>query len=503
MAIFLTILAFSSAFASPVKQLAGKRPNIILVLTDDQGMGDFSCMGNPVLKTPQMDSLRRESVYFSDFQVSPTCAPTRSAIMSGRHEFKNGVTHTILERERMALGIVTLPQILANAGYSTGIFGKWHLGDEPAYQPGQRGFQEVFIHGAGGIGQKYPGSCADCPANRENKYFDVTFRHNGQFVKTRGFCTDVIFSASLDWIAKQKDSGAPFFAYIATNAPHSPMLAPEKYKKRFLEMGFDQSLAARYGMIENIDDNLKRLTDCLKKWNLEENTLLIFMTDNGQDLSRFTRNGKPYRQWTAGYKTGKGSPYEGGTHVPAFWRWKGTLPSNAEIKTLSAAIDILPTLAELGAAEYPESIQKLDGRSLVPILENPAAPQPERYLFTHVGRWEKGAEPENFKYNRCAVRCTRFRLVNNTELYDIQNDPYERHNVINQFAEQVKIMRNQYDTWFDGLNGYLVNENAAAPSRASYEEAYEKQKSEEGVPEWTPTLSVIHAQSAAVKGKAD
>ena len=175
------------------ESLAGSRPNIILVMTDDQGMGDLSCLGNKVLRTPNLDRFHKISTRFTDFHVSPTCAPTRSAIMSGRHEFRNGVTHTIKERERMALSTTAFPKLLRKAGYSTGIFGKWHLGDEDAYQPYNRGFSEVFIHGAGGIGQSYPGSCADFPPNRNRKtrYFDIAALHNDTIVKTKGFCTDV------------------------------------------------------------------------------------------------------------------------------------------------------------------------------------------------------------------------------------------------------------------------------------------------------------------------
>src|SRR5262249_48875430 len=174
-----------------------KPPNIILIMTDDQGYGDLGCHGNPHLKTPSLDRLHQESVRFTDFHVSPTCSPTRSALMTGRHEFKNGVSHTINERERLTLTAITLPQVLKRAGYRCGIFGKWHLGDEDDYQPGRRGFDEVFIHGAGGIGQSYSGSCGDAPGN---KYFDPVIRHNGKFVKTAGYCTDVFFRQALAWI---------------------------------------------------------------------------------------------------------------------------------------------------------------------------------------------------------------------------------------------------------------------------------------------------------------
>ena len=193
-------LAMCAAVCQPTTlvaqpSLAGRRPNIIFILTDDQGYGDMSCHGNPVLKTPNIDRLHDESVRFTDFHVSPTCAPTRSALMTGRHEFNNGVTHTIFERERLTLKATTLAQVLKTAGYTTGIFGKWHLGDEAEYQPDQRGFDEVFIHGAGGIGQTYPGSCGDAPGNT---YFNPAILHNGKFEKTQGYCTDVFFGQAAE-----------------------------------------------------------------------------------------------------------------------------------------------------------------------------------------------------------------------------------------------------------------------------------------------------------------
>src|SRR5258708_3849408 len=183
------------------------RPNIILVMTDDQGYGELACHGNPIIKTPNLDRIHRESVRFTDFHVSPTCSPTRSALMTGKHEFRSGVTHTVFERERMSLRAVTIAQVLQSAGYATGIFEKWHLGDEAAYQPGKRGFDEVFIHGAGGIGQSYAGSCGDAPGNT---YFDPAIRHNGQFEKTKGYCTDLFFGQALTCMKALLTDKAPF-----------------------------------------------------------------------------------------------------------------------------------------------------------------------------------------------------------------------------------------------------------------------------------------------------
>ena len=468
------------------KELAGTRPNIILVMTDDQGMGDLSCLGNQVLKTPNLDRFYSQSTRFTEFHVSPTCAPTRSAIMSGRHEFRNGVTHTIKERERMALSTTTMPQLLQRAGYQTGIFGKWHLGDEDAYQPYNRGFSEVFIHGAGGIGQSYEGSCADFPPNRTDKYFDIVALHNDTIKQTKGFCTDVFFQAALGWIKQQHDAQTPFFAYISTNAPHGPMIAPEKYKKRFLEMGYDANTAGRYGMIENIDDNVGLLAEKLDEWKAWDNTLVIFMTDNGQAGRGAKLNGKRVSLYTAGFKTGKGSPYEGGTHVPAFWRWKGVLGEGVDISALTAHIDLIKTFTALAGADLPTDMQKIDGRSLIPLLENPKAEWTDRELFVHQGRWAKGGDPNESKFRNCAVRNTRWRFVNNKELYDISVDPYEKTNVAADHPEVIAMFRKAYDAWWAETVPLMVNEDAPYAPQQPQTVRYEKQLAERGIPRWEP-----------------
>jgi arylsulfatase len=464
--------------------LAGSRPNIILIMTDDQGKGDLSCLGNTVLKTPHLDRLYNLSTRFTDFHVSPTCSPTRSAIMSGRHEFKNGVTHTHWERERMALGTTTIAQVLQQAGYATGIFGKWHLGDEEPYQPHNRGFDEVFIHGAGGIGQAYDDSCADAPPNGDNRYFDCAIRHNTRFVETEGFCTDVFFRQALAWIKKRKDRDNPFFAFISTNAPHNPMIAPERYKRPFLDTGWDDNTAGRYGMIVNIDDNVGMLMKKMDDWRLDRNTLLIFMTDNGQAVRTGKLNGKEIQLYTAGLKNQKGSPNEGGTRVPAFWRWKGTLPEGRDISNLAAHIDMFSTFVALAGAKLPDGIQELDGRSLLPLLENPVAEWADRCLFIHKGRWEKGAEPDDFKYAACAVRNQRFRLVNNEELYDIQADPGETANVIDRHPEVVAQMRAAYDAWWTQTRPLMVNEEVPLARERPFWVLYERQLNSQGIPKW-------------------
>lgn len=480
------VLLCSRVVPSAAAELAGSRPNIILVMTDDEGIGDLHCLGNPIVRTPHIDKLYTQSTRFTDFHVSPTCSPTRSSIMTGRHEFQNGVTHTILERERMTLDAQTLPQALQAAGYATGIFGKWHLGDEELYQPQHRGFDEVFIHGAGGIGQAYDCSCADAPPNKEHPYFDSVIRHNGKFVQTHGFCTDTFFQAALGWIKSRKDTDQPFFAYLATNAPHGPMIAPPASKQRFLDDGWDEDSAGRLGMIENIDDNMGLMLAKLDEWKLVDNTLLIFMTDNGQAMRAGKKNGKRESLDFSGFKTGKGSPFEGGTHVPAFWRWTGTLPAGRDIKGLAAAIDLFPTFAALTGAKLPPHNQ-VKGRSLLPLLASDHAEWPDRQLFVHVGRWAKGDDPNGSKFKNCAVRTQRFRLVNNKELYDIQADPFETTNVIDQHPDEVAAIRKAYDAWWAETVPLMVNEGVPNADSRPFWVWYEQEKIQPGgIPEWRP-----------------
>ena len=261
------------------------------------------------------------------FLVSPTCSPTRAALMSGRHPMKNGITHTILERERMALSTVTLPQVLKNAGYTSGIFGKWHLGDEEEYQPHRRGFDEAFIHGAGGIGQRFNCSCADVPTiNILTRLLGTTVH----LLKPKDI-VPIFFTAGLGWMKQMSEEKKPFFAYITTNAPHGPFIAPPKNAKRFTDLGFSERDAGFYGMIENIDENMGRLMNKLDQWKLSKNTILIFMSDNGSvggmvrqgSKLGMNKDGKVMEGFNAGMKGAKGSADEGGVRVPFFVRWQG------------------------------------------------------------------------------------------------------------------------------------------------------------------------------------
>ena len=448
---------------------AADKPNIILVMTDDQGYGDLACHGNPIIQTPHIDAFYKEAARFTDFHVSPTCSPTRSALMTGRHEFKNGVTHTINERERLTLKAFTTAQLLKSAGYTTGIFGKWHLGDEADHQPDKRGFDEVFIHGAGGIGQSYVGSCGDAP---DNKYFNPALLHNGKFEKTTGYCTDLFFGQALKWIDAQRTKGQPFFAYITPNCPHAPLDCPPQYESKYTGK-VPPNVAKFYGMITNIDDNFGTLTAKLKEWGLEQNTLLIFMTDNGSATGSPTFN--------AGMRGAKGSPWQGGTRVPALWRWPAGFAGGRDIPALTAHIDIFPTFSEIIAAKPPaEFAKQVEGRSLLPLLKDAKAPWADRYLVTHVGRWEKGKAAESH-YAACSIRNSRYTLVNlprqgeKWELFDLQSDPGEKSNVAAEHPAIVKELKGQLDKFWDETTPLLVNEDAVYSGQNPFKVLYWKQ----------------------------
>lgn len=461
--LFILAALAPSLLAASARTVQDGRPNIILVMTDDQGYGDLGCTGNPIVKTPHIDAFHAASVRFTDFHASPTCAPTRAALMSGRHEFKNGVTHTIHERERMSLDTLTLAQILKRAGYTTGIFGKWHLGDERAYQPDRRGFDEVFIHGAGGIGQSYAGSCGDAPGNR---YFNPMILHNGKFERTMGYCTDVFFGQAIDWIDRSRRRSKPFFAMITPNAPHAPLDCPPEYAARHASQVTGNE-AKFFGMIENIDDNFGRLLHALDRSGLAQNTLVIFMTDNGGTVGVGRNNG--------GRRGAKATPYQGGTRVPSFWRWPKGFKGGADCSRLTAHVDIFPTLAEIARVKESSRIRaQVEGRSLLPLLKNPGGEWADRTLITHVGRWERG-QAAQAKFKNCSVRDSRFSLVNNTALYDLNRDPLESQDVAVEYPEVVGRLRQAYERWWEEVQPRLVNENVPIPQENAFRARFRRQ----------------------------
>lgn len=461
------LVCLGSLIASVNESVAAEKPNVILVMPDDLGYGDYASLGNPIMHTPAVDAFKKQSLLFTQFHVSPTCSPTRASLMSGRHEFKNGVTHTILERERLSQDTYTLAQLMKSAGYTTGIFGKWHLGDEAEYRPESRGFDEVYIHGGGGIGQTFPGSCGDAPGNSN---INPALWHNGKWEKNEGYCTDLFFDQAIRWMDAERKTDRPFFAYIPLNAAHGPHVVPKEYYQQYLgKMGVSEDTAKFFGMIENVDTNFGKLLKKVDDWGIADNTLVIYLaTDNGGTAG--------VKIFNAGMRGSKGSVYQGGTRAPAFFRWPaGGIPEGVECDKLTAHIDIFPTLAEITGAKVPAAAaDQVDGISMLPLLKNPEANWPDRLLVHHVGRWPAG-KVEDAKYSKCAIQDARYTLVNNKELYDLASDPGETTNVIEKHPKEVAKLRAAYDQWWEDIQPHLVNEDAKGPKINPLKEVYWKQ----------------------------
>jgi arylsulfatase A-like enzyme len=411
---------------------AAGHPNIVLVMSDDQGYGDLGCHGNPLVRTPALDALYADSVRLTSFHVDPTCSPTRAALLTGRYSSRTGVWHTVMGRSLLRSDEIALSGLLAGAGYQTGIFGKWHLGDNPPSRPRDFGFREVLIHGGGGVGQT--------PDFWGNDYFDDTYQHNGQLENFAGYCTDVWFSQALEFIEENRNR--PFFAYIPTNAAHSPFLVDEKYSRPYRDLGVPSPRAEFYGMVTNIDENIAKLVKRLDELQLTENTILIFMTDNGS-VARLG-GGNAYN---AGMRGWKGSVYDGGHRVPCLIRFPGgNLTGGRDVSPLTAHIDLVPTLVELCGLQKPKDLH-WDGASLVPLL-NETSDWPERILFVHSQRIDHPV-----KWRQCAVMTDRLRLINGSELYDITSDPGQQQDLAADLPRVVASLRLDYEEWYSDISG--------------------------------------------------
>ena len=417
---------------------AADKPNVVIVITDDQGYGDLSCHGNPVLKTPRIDALYGESVRLMDYHVSPTCSPTRSAFQTGHWTNRTGVWHTIMGRSMLRENEVTIGQVFKDAGYATGMFGKWHLGDNHPYRPEDRGYTEVLRHGGGGVGQT--------PDYWDNAYFDGSYWHNGTPVPVKGFCTDVFFDYAKRFIRASKKKGVPFLAYVTTNAPHGPMHSPVEFSKPY-EKVKNVGLANFYGMIANIDWNVGTMRAFLEEEGLAENTIFIFTTDNGSSSG--------WRTFNAGMRAGKGSEYDGGHRVPFFVRWpKGGLTGGRDVEPITAHVDVLPTLIDLCGVASPKGV-KFDGTSIAPLLRGKGGDWPDRILVTDSQRVK-----DPIKWRKSSVMTSRWRLINGRELYDIKKDPGQKTNVADGHTEVVARLTQFYDAWWEELLPTFSNATA-------------------------------------------
>lgn len=413
-----------------------ERPNVILIITDDQGYGDFGFTGNPHVQTPNLDQLAKESVRFNNFYVSPVCAPTRSSLMTGRYSLRTGVRDTYNGGAIMAANEVTIAETLKDVGYQTGIFGKWHLGDNYPSRPSDQGFDESLIHLSGGMGQ-----VGDFTTyfQGDRSYFDPVLWHNNEQEAYQGYCSDIFAENAIQFIEENKDG--PFFCYLSFNAPHTPLQVPEKYLERYENVdpstGFDQDdrpfpemsekdkVDARrvYAMVDNIDDNLGQLFKKLEELDIAEETIVIFMTDNGPQQ----------RRYKSGLRGLKGSVWRGGVRVPLLFKYPQLKTTVEEVKATTAHIDLLPTITALCHAELPK-MKKMDGTNLLPLLQGEKIEDlNNRSLFF---TWTRKS-PE--LYNNMALQKGPYKLVGQTDydapisafgLFNVEEDPYEQTNLV-------------------------------------------------------------------------
>lgn len=428
-------------------------PNVVLIVTDDQGFGDFGFQGNPLVDTPALDELAAASVQWDRFYVSPVCSPTRAALMTGRYHMRTGVVDTFKGRSMMDPEEETLAEVLAAAGYATGIFGKWHLGDNYPMRAMDQGFEESLVHRGGGLAQPSE------PIENARRYTDAILFRNGEAVETKGYCTDVYFDAALDFIDASQEAQRPFFVYLPTNAPHGPYHdVPEalyqKYRGRDLSPIMDPSdenqdrLARILAMIENIDQNVARLEERLERRGLKDDTLVVFLVDNGPNTRRFVG---PYRGM-------KSEVFEGGIRSPLLLRWPNGLARGVREGAAAAHIDLFPTILELCGVSR-SGAAPLDGLSLAAPLRDPEAAVPERSIIIQAHRGDAPVARHN-----AAVIQGDWKMVFPTgfgrerpaetsdgELYHLGRDPGERNDRAARDPDVVQRLSKAYDQWFASI----------------------------------------------------
>ncbi len=427
----LTLVVGSVSLTAEAKPL-GKGMNVVFILTDDQGYGDLSCNGNEHIKTPNIDRLASQSYRLTNYHTATTSAPTRSGIMSGMYCNYVGAWHTVQGREFLSPDVPTLPERFKENGYKTAMFGKWHLGDNYPYRPHDRGFDLALWHKAGGIGQT--------PDYWDNDYYNDTYCRNSEPTKVEGYCTDVFFREAMQFIEENRDD--QLFCYISTNAPHAPLHVEAKYAEPYLD-NKEITSANYYGMIANIDENVGKLRAKLKELGLDENTIVIFSTDNGTasgvDVDKGAHVVKGYN---AGMRGKKSMVYDGGHRTPFMLHIPKLERHNCDISQLAGYIDIAPTLYDLCGLTISNA-QPLHGISLASVIENPKS-KIDRYLVVDTQRAEFLR-----KDSRNCVMKDSWRLITKKELYDVSTDVGQRNNVAEQHPELVAELSQVYDDWWD------------------------------------------------------
>ncbi len=405
-------LTTSLAADSPGREA---RPNILLIVTDDQGWGDLSSHGNPYVQTPVLDGLRRAGATLERFFVQPVCAPTRAELLTGRYYLRTGVHGVTRGYERMRASEVTLAEVLQAHGYATGCFGKWHNGAQYPHHPNGQGFDE-FVGFCGG---------------HLNNYFSPLLEHNGVLIRADGYVADALTDHAIAFIRQNRDR--PFFCYLPYNTPHSPFQVPDRFFGRYRQLGLDPTLATIYAMCANLDANIGRLLQTLRDLGLERRTLVIFLSDNGPNT----------RRYNGGMLGRKGSVDEGGVRVPCFMAWPGVIRPGTIVRRIASAIDVMPTVLDFAGIDPPAGV-RLDGLSLRPLLEGTARHWPDRFLFQH---WS-GAR---VRPDRGAVRTERYRAVfrrGRWQLYDLVQDPSQTIDLAETKPDLLRRLREAYREWF-------------------------------------------------------
>ncbi|MBN1854074.1 MAG: arylsulfatase [Pirellulales bacterium] len=457
----LSIVAFCCT--SPIELLhADERPNVVLIMTDDQGIGDFGITGNPVIQTPNIDTMARQGATMTTFYVSPVCSPTRACLMTGRYNYRTRCIDTWIGRSMMDPDETTIAEVLSNAGYATGIFGKWHLGDCYPMRSMDQGFEESLVLRGGGLAQPSD------PKENGNRYTNPILFHNGHQVETESFCTDVYFTAAIQWIEKSHAENRPFFVYLPTNAPHGPFHdVPEELRAYYMKQteplarlivghlsdkqreSAINTLARIAAMITNIDENVGRLFEKLDELRITDNTLVIFLVDNGPNTRRYV-----------GRRRGmKSDIHEGGIRSPLWLHWPARFKAGSSCDTLAAHIDIMPTILEACQVDLPADL-KLDGRSLLPLLDGRPVAWPDRSIVIQSHRGDRPV-----RYHHFMIRDARWKLLHASgfgresfqgepefELYDVVSDPQERINLATKETAVLERLKADYNAWFDDVS---------------------------------------------------
>jgi len=426
-------------FANEDTKNTNSKPNIILVLTDDQGYEDVGFNGSTLLKTPHLDKMAKEGVAMNRFYVAPVCSPTRAGLMTGRYHYRTGVTNVGSCGDRIKGSEQTVADVLSSGGYATAIYGKWHIGDNYPMRPMDKGFQEAIVH-------------RGCCLYRDG-YFDPILSYNGKDTQYYGYCMDVYTDLTLDFAKKNSEANKPFFIYLSTNTPHNPLVVAEEYSKRFEKIGVDKNVAIYLGMIENIDYNIGRLFKGLKDLGIDDNTLVIFLSDNGRQNSNVMK----YDTRDQFLRGKKADVYEGGIKSPCVFRWPVEILPDRRVDALTSYVDIMPTILAASGIIKPKEL-KLDGMDIMPMVKGEIKERDENVIiqwhqglvpqlnrsFTVMGQKYKLAQAEGGFHKSGKFLAAQF----NYELFDIQNDPYEQNNIASKHPDLVEDMRNEYENWF-------------------------------------------------------